>query len=148
MLPTDKIFACGALTGAANGAIGRVLVLLAVAAALLRAAAPAGYMVEAGPDGLAVTLCGDGLGRVIAFDPATGDVSTPVERAPQQPGDTQKQAPCAFAAAAHAFTPPALPAVLSRITPLAERVHARPAFSIPFAPRPRAVSPRGPPARR
>ncbi|MCA8889491.1 MAG: hypothetical protein KDA46_11715 [Parvularculaceae bacterium] len=140
-----------------NGAVGRVLVLLAVAAALLRAAAPAGYMVEAGPDGgLAVTLCGDGPGRVIAFDPATGpatgpsigDVSTTEERAPHQPGDTQRQAPCAFAAAAHAFAPPALPVVLSRHTPRMERASKRAAFSIPLAPRLRASSPRGPPAPR
>lgn len=86
-------------------ALMRTLVILALFAALLRAAIPAGYMLGADADSgaIAITICSEDDGHRAAFyDAATGEIVHQGD-APATAGD---DGPCPFAAFAQGFAAP------------------------------------------
>lgn len=113
-----------------------LLLALALAAIVTRALVPAGYMIAAAGDRLAVTLCGSG--EATAIDLGDGDH----ERQPVADGGL-----CAFAVASISAPPPVGPAlaalaVSASASPPASRITARVGQGLAAPPPPA----RGPPA--
>lgn len=118
----------------------QAMIMLAIAAYLLRALVPAGYMIALAADtGVVVTLCGDGAGAKISLDPESGALG-PVDKSHDDRRDTAKQS-CPFAAAAQ-------PVLLAGTSILAGRLAATGARALaPPIPAPANDAASLPPAR-
>jgi hypothetical protein len=116
--------------------------VLALCALTFKAMLPPGFMLDVGAARIAITLCGDGAGGEVYFDPTTGKISHDDGSAPSGDGASE-HCPFAFASSA------------ALIAPVSESAPPRPALRVDAAPAREAAGehdatgpplpPRGPP---